>query len=223
MKRNPDDGFFVAIDGIDGTGKGGAVRRAVDFLSLNNVYGPRGVVQTKEPGGTIIGEQIRNVLFGSPGTHVMAPGVPDLLFLASHMQNLHQLVIPSVVAGKAVVTDRWWYSQEAYARLRHVPHSIEQAYKFNHGFDADLFIFLHGDVKTAYARANARTTESHQQTKVWNDVAKLTAIQEAYFQCFSNQSEFVPICIDNRTEQQVLARVDFVLANALQKRKKHDS
>lgn len=218
MKRNPDDGFLLVIDGIDGTGKGGAVRHAVDYLKWYSTYGPDNVVQTKEPGGTVIGDQIRRVLFGDPGTHVMVPGVPDLLFLASHMQNLHELVIPSLVAGKAVVSDRWWYSQEAYSKLRHVPHSIEQAYKFNHGPDADLFIFLHGHPHVVYDRANSRTTESHQQAKAWNNVEKLKQIQDAYFELFSKQPEFVPISVDNRTESQVLARVQFVIDQALRNR-----
>lgn len=218
MKRNPDGGFLLVIDGIDGTGKGGAVRRAVDYLRLHGCYALQGVVQTKEPGGTVIGDQIRNVLFGNPGTHVMVPGVPDLLFLASHLQNLHELVMPNLVQGKAVVTDRWWYSQEAYSKLRHVPQSIELAYNSTHGPDADLFIFLHGDAETVYSRANARTTESHQQAKAWNDVKKLARIQDAYFELFSSRPEFVPICVDNRTEEQVLTRVEFVIDQVLRNR-----
>lgn len=194
-------GKLIVFEGIDGTGKTTLIDRAVSFLIEK--YGGENVVQTKDPGATKLGTCIRKIMYEDVPTTEMAPGVPDLLFLSSHIQNWETVVKPSLEAGKWVVSDRWWYSQIAYMQHRTVPDRIAQAYTFSHGDAADRLIFLHGDPWEMQRRAMARKTETHQSSKAWNDPAKLALIQASYLDIFGNADEFWPVCVDGKTVDQV--------------------
>lgn len=203
MKR----GLLITIDGIDGTGKGTLIDRVVDKLEREE----RVVVKTKEPGGTSLGVGLRQLMFHDVGTKNLAPGVLDLLFLASHMQNWFEIVDPSLREEKIVVCDRWWYSQSAYELHRAVPQSVSDVYDECHGPRADLFIFLHGNPEVMVKRANARLTESHQSGKLWNDAQILGRIQKSYFDLFAKSKEFFPICVDDKSVEQVWLEADHAI------------
>lgn len=196
---------LIVFEGIDGTGKGGQIKRTVAYL--RDRLGQDSTVETKDPGGTPLGAAIREVMYEKVHTTQMAPGVVDLLFFASHLQNWKTVVQPALAAGKIVVTDRWWYSQEAYMTERYVPKPIQDAYILGHGGEAGLFIFLHGNVKVVVDRARARTEETHQATKAWNDYEVLDRIQETYKRLFSALPEWCPVCVDGKDMDQVWEEV----------------
>ena len=200
---------FVVFEGIDGTGKGTQIERAIAHYQQK--FGPDGVVQSKDPGGTKLGLAIRRIIYEEVPTHELAHGVVDLLFLASHLQNWQTVVKPALDDGKVVVSDRWWYSQAAYMTQRPVPVPIAQAYMNSHGASADLLIFLYGDVKTVVDRARARETETHQSAKTWNDYSQLEKIQQTYLDLFSGLPEWWPICIDGKSPDDVWLEVQHAL------------
>lgn len=188
-------GYFVVVEGIDGSGKSVAVKAAVDFFNARH----GSVVQTKEPGGTLVGKAIRSIILpedlDSPlGSKNMAPGVADLLFLAAHQQNWSQTVRPALVAGKPVVSDRWYYSQLVYQMEREVPAVVKEAYlQLATGRQADCLIVLMGDVSTFLKRAETRTGEQHQRNKQWSEAMKLEKIQRNYYSMYIDrlESEFL--------------------------------
>lgn len=198
-------GTLIAVESQDGGGKGTMVPRIVEHL--RGRLGEHAVVQTKEPGGTPLGDQLRNLLFNGVGMATMAPGVLDLLFLASHLQNCRDVVWPALADGRTVVTDRWWTSQFAYATQRFVPPSIATAYHECRGPDPDLLIFLHGDSHTLLSRANSRTLEDHQAGKPWNDCSTQDRVRQAYFDLFSVKPCWRPVCVDGKDIEQVWAEV----------------
>ena len=196
---------FIVFDGQDGTGKGTQMELAVAYLQAK--FGKDQVVQTKEPGGTEFGMLVRRLMFFDFPTTKMAPGVVDLLFLASHIQNNETIVKPALDAGKIVVCDRWFYSQAAYSTQRYVPPAITAAYDQVHGEYPGLFVFLHGDTRTMLERANRREGEKHQANKEWNELEKLEKIQEAYALMFSNRPEFYPVCVNDKGAGDIFCEV----------------
>ncbi len=198
-------GLFIVVESQDGGGKGTMTPKIVEYLRQQ--LGDDQVVQTKEPGGTPLGEEIREILFSSIGIGNMSTGVVDCLFLASHIQNLRTVVEPALSAGKVVVSDRYFYSQAAYATQREVPPSIAAAYEQCHGPNADLMLFLHGSAEVLLTRANSRTAESHQAAKPWNNSEVQEKVKQAYVDLFSHLPEFHSICVDDKSVDQVWSEV----------------
>lgn len=199
------DGLFIVVESQDGGGKGTQTPRIVQYL--RETHGESAVVQTKEPGGTELGDLVREILFTKVGTKNLGEGVMDCLFLASHLQNWHTVVKPALDAGKIVVSDRWAYSQLAYATQRKVQKQIAVAYEECRGRNADLLLFMHGDTDVLTARANSRTNEDHQSTKSWNDPKTLAKIQQAYVELFAGLPEYRAICVDGKLPDDVWLEV----------------
>jgi dTMP kinase len=99
-------GLFITIEGPDGAGKSTQGRLLRDHLH------PRGeVLHTREPGGTAIGERIRQVLLGDAP---MEPRTEMLLFAASRAQFVAEIVEPALQSGRLVLSERYVDSSLAY-------------------------------------------------------------------------------------------------------------
>jgi len=101
--------IFITLEGPDGSGKTTQGRLLVEWLREQG----HGALLTREPGGSDIGEQIRKVLHASANT-AMTARTEFLLYSASRAQHVSQLILPSLAAGKVVVSDRYADSSVAY-------------------------------------------------------------------------------------------------------------
>lgn len=101
------DGLFIAFEGGDGAGKSTQVRLLRDALEAAG----REVTVTRQPGGTPLGQQIRDLVLH--GDHV-APRAEALLFAADKAHHVEQLIRPALRAGHVVLTDRYTDSAAAY-------------------------------------------------------------------------------------------------------------
>ena len=101
MKKNKYSGFLITFEGGEGGGKTTQTVRLRDKLTKAG----HDVVVLREPGGTVISEQIRKVVL-SPDNTGMAFTTEVLLFQAARAQIYRELVIPSLKAGKMVLMDR---------------------------------------------------------------------------------------------------------------------
>ncbi len=99
--------FYLAIEGVDGAGKSTVAAATAGSLRRSG----HDVVLVREPGGTTLGEEIRQILLH--GSH-MAPWTEGLLFAAQRAQLAVDVIAPALAAGKVVVTDRSYYSSLAY-------------------------------------------------------------------------------------------------------------
>ena len=100
---------FIALEGIDGSGKSTQARLLADALDERGVA----VEVTREPGGTALGERVRELLLsGDPGT--VSPVAEVHLFAAARAQLVHEVIRPALDAGRWVVTDRFLDSSLAY-------------------------------------------------------------------------------------------------------------
>ncbi|MGC2940346.1 MULTISPECIES: dTMP kinase [unclassified Brevibacterium] len=100
-------GFFIAIEGGDGSGKSTQIKRISAALADDGYH----VESTREPGGTELGTKIRSVLFDSDPP---SPRTEALLFAADRAHHVASLVDPSLDAGNIVITDRYIDSTIAY-------------------------------------------------------------------------------------------------------------
>ena len=101
--------MFITLEGPEGSGKTTAVEAAVKALEEKGYQ----IVRTREPGGTPIAEQIRNVILDKANTN-MDPRTEALLYAASRRQHLVEKVWPALKEGKIVICDRYLDSSLAY-------------------------------------------------------------------------------------------------------------
>ena len=100
-------GRFITFEGPEGAGKSTQLALLADWL---REHGTEPVV-TREPGGTPLGDRVREVLFNSPE---MAPVTEALLMSAARAQHVHELLRPALEAGKVVLCDRYADATIAY-------------------------------------------------------------------------------------------------------------
>lgn len=94
--------LFITLEGPEGSGKSSVMEKVYERL-LSEGYE---IVKTREPGGTPIGEQIRNVILNQDNTK-MDIRTECLLFAASRRQHLVEKIWPSLKQGKLVFCDRY--------------------------------------------------------------------------------------------------------------------
>ncbi|SLM33277.1 Thymidylate kinase [Desulfamplus magnetovallimortis] len=106
---NGAKGFFVTLEGIEGSGKTTQMKNIADFLARNG----HDVVMTREPGATEIGSKIRSILL-DPANRGISPKCELLLYGADRAQHLADVVLPALDDGKTVLCDRFADATTAY-------------------------------------------------------------------------------------------------------------
>ena len=101
-------GVFITFEGGDGSGKTTQIHLLQKWLSDNG----HTVVVTREPGGTDLGNQLRDIILHSTG--FIAPRAEALLYAADRSHHIHTLVRPALERGDVVVQDRYFDSSVAY-------------------------------------------------------------------------------------------------------------
>lgn len=156
--------MFITFEGMDGSGKSTQARLFAEYLRAS--LGAEKIILTREPGGTPIGEQIREVLH-SMRNQEMAARTEFLLYNAARAQVVAQVIRPALEQAKIVLSDRFGDSTlvyQGYGRqldLEMVKRVIEYA---TGGLKPDLTFFL--DV--AIEEGLARRSNGHQRGEELN-------------------------------------------------------
>ena len=101
--------LFITLEGIEGVGKSTAVETVASTMKSIG----KDVLVTREPGGTSIGEQVREILLSRKNERI-TPTTELFLLLAARNQHLHEVVIPALELGKCVICDRYIDATFAY-------------------------------------------------------------------------------------------------------------
>jgi len=144
-------GAFITFEGSEGCGKSTQVLRLAARLEQAGVR----VLVTREPGGTAIGEKIRDLLQFAPESFAMTPETELLLFEASRSQLVRETIRPALEQGTMVICDRFFDSTTVYQGVARKlePDIVATLNNFAVGLDRpDLTIVLEVDVATARAR-----------------------------------------------------------------------
>src|SRR5678815_5903551 len=101
--KNKTAGKLISFEGSEGSGKSTQIAR----LAAHFQKAQRDVLTTREPGGTEIGEQIRNIIVHNSKGDEMCAETELLLFTAARAQLVREVIVPSLVKGIIVLSDRY--------------------------------------------------------------------------------------------------------------------
>lgn len=142
--------MFITLEGPDGSGKSLQIGELADFLRARGYQ----VLTTREPGGTSIGDQIREVIMRMDNKS-MNPRTEILLFCAARAQIVAEVIRPNLEKGVVVISDRYADSTLAYQGYGHGLDltSLRQILSFaTGGLVPDLTLLLDIDVEQGLAR-----------------------------------------------------------------------
>lgn len=147
--------LFITLEGPEGSGKTSAIKIVKEQLEKEGYQ----IVMTREPGGTPISEQIRNVILDKNNTS-MDYRTEALLYAASRRQHLVEKVWPNVQSGKIVICDRYLDSSlayQGYARELGVEDILNVNMYATEGTFPDLTLLFDLEPEVGLARINANS------------------------------------------------------------------
>ena len=164
--------MFITLEGPEGSGKTSHIPYLVEYFREKGYT----VFPTREPGGTSIGEQVREILHSLKNTE-MHPRTETLLYQAARAQFVEQVVRPRLVLGEIVLSDRYYDSTIAYQGYGH-QQDLEQVRALikyaTGGLVPDLTILLDVDVEIGlkrkqkadeWNRLDAYTVDFHRRVR----------------------------------------------------------
>lgn len=203
------NGKFITIEGCEGSGKTSIIKILCEDLANNNIS----YLSTREPGGSKISEQIRNVILNVDNTK-MDYMTEALLYAASRRQHLEEIVKPALNEGKIVICDRYLDSSLAYqGYARGI--GIEEVYNINmyatSGFLPDLTIYIDIPVEVGLERIkdNNRNVNRLDLEKV----AFHKKVREGYLKIAQMYPERIKVIDGNADLEEVYKRVKKELKN----------
>jgi len=146
--------MFISLEGPEGSGKSSQLPLLAEYIESLGFS----VVKTREPGGTKIGDQIREVLVRMDNEE-LHPRTEILLFLAARAQLVEELIKPSLAEGKVILCDRFGDSTLAYQGYGHGLDldKLRTMLQFaTDGLKPDLTILLDVDIMTGLKRKKAK-------------------------------------------------------------------
>jgi dTMP kinase len=149
-------GLFISFEGIEGSGKTTQISMLSDHLCARG----RSVQLTREPGGTLIGDQVRKILL-DPANAALDPRAELLLYAAGRAQHLAELIRPALEAGTIVLCDRFsdaTLAYQGYGRGLDLDLIENLDRLVTGGMRPDLTILLDIDASTGLARARGRNS-----------------------------------------------------------------
>ena len=191
-------GRFFTFEGPEGSGKSTQLRILGERLRKAG----QDVLETQEPGGTAIGVQIRQVLLDAKNRE-LCPTAELLLMFASRAQNVDQLILPALSAGRTVLSDRFTDSTLVYQGVGRGL-GAEVVYELDRiacrGLIPDLTLLIDIDAETGLARA--RQTRMEEQ-----GVGFHRRVREAYRQLAADEPARVKLIDGSQTREAVAEQV----------------
>lgn len=177
-------GLFITFEGPDGSGKSTQMKMLADKLRALGYE----VVETVEPGGTRIGEQIRRILL-DPLHQEMRPRTELLLYFAARAQNVEERILPALAGGKIVLSDRYTDSTMAYQGFARSlgAEAVQELHRLAcQGLQPDLTLCYDIDVETGLARARERGVNRMDE----QEIEFHRRVREAYLQMARREPRF---------------------------------
>jgi dTMP kinase len=217
--------MFITFEGIEGSGKTTHLRLAAARLAKDGYP----VFQTREPGGTSVGEQVRSVLL-SPGNRNMSPLAELLLYEACRAQLIAEHVRPELEKGSLVLCDRYFDATTAYQGFGRgldldLVERLNQA--AGQGVEPDLTILLDCPVEQGLERIRRRYGH-HQKDHAHGAPDRMEAedrafherIRHGYLQLAGRHGQRIRKVDATAEVEEVHAKVMECLNRVLKERKK---
>jgi dTMP kinase len=150
-----EKGYFISFEGIDGSGKSTQIQKLARFLETLGFD----VLITREPGGSVGGEEIRNLLLQGNVDRWSAE-TEILLFTAARRDHLERIILPALEDDKIVICDRFTDSTRMYQGMRgpNLRNLVDMLNEKIINCDPDLTIVIDIDPQISLKRAKSRET-----------------------------------------------------------------
>jgi dTMP kinase len=196
-------GLFITFEGPDGSGKSTQARMLAERLRGEG----RAVLESVEPGGTPIGQQIRRILL-DPANKELTATAELLLMFAARAQNVEQWILPALAQGKIIISDRFTDSSLAYqgaGRGLGAKTVLELDRIACHGLTPDVTFCIDIDSETGLARAQSRGgSETRLEEQAIDFHHK---VREAYHELSRNEPQRFRLIDGNNTPEAIAAKV----------------
>lgn len=201
-------GLFVTFEGLEGCGKSTQVKMLFHFLNKKGIP----VMETKEPGGTKIGDEIRKILLDQKNNG-MDYKAEMLLFLASRSENVRLNIIPALEKGETVLSDRFFDSTTAYQGYgRGI--DIDTINNLNHLVVGkavpDLTFILDIEPNIGLKRSTSfsdsreiRFEEEFISKKIINGKLFLDRVRDGYYQIAKDNAKRIKLINANRSKEEI--------------------
>lgn len=208
MKR----GVFISFEGIEGSGKSTQAKLLKEFL-INSGYD---VLLTVEPGGTRIGEEIRRLILSLDNKN-MLPLTELLLYNASRIQHIEEIILPSLKRGFVVITDRFTDSTiayQGYGRKISIDLIIEVDRLINNSLRPDLTILLDLDPKEGLKRNERLNKKDRLELE---DLEFHERVRRGYLEIASKEPDRIKVINASESIEVVHSEVKNIVKEFLRK------
>jgi dTMP kinase len=206
-------GKFITFEGIDGSGKSTQLRMLANVLSARGLD----VVTTREPGGTSVGQALREAFLET--TETVAPMAELLAFAADRAQHVEYLIKPAIAAGRIVISDRYADATFAYQGAgRGFPEDkVNQVIELaTGGLKPDLTLFFDITVETAINRMKARDASQATKNRMDEETAEFyNRVREAYFGIAEREPERFQVIEASGSVESIHENVVEIVTNIL--------
>ena len=165
-------GKFITVEGSDGSGKTTFINSATEYLIKKGYK----VITTREPGGTVFSEKVRELLFDS--SNEIDAKTESLLFCVSRRDHIIKKIIPYVEEGYIVICDRFVDSSiayQSYGRGLNKQDIIDINKYTTDGLEPDLTLYFNVDVEVGLSRTKGRGENNrmdNESLKFYKDVKR---------------------------------------------------
>ncbi|HRK57174.1 MAG TPA: dTMP kinase [Burkholderiaceae bacterium] len=192
-------GRFITFEGIDGAGKSTQLQQLSDHLTQAGIC----VVKTREPGGTPVGELLRDIVLNQ----AMSAQAETLIMFAIRAEHLRELIKPALAQGHWVVCDRFTDASYAYqcGGRGLAPAHIDTMVQWVHpGFAPDLTFLVDIDPKVAAARlARARAADRFES----ETLDFFSRVRNAYLERANQEPERFCVLDGSANSQDIHQRI----------------
>ena len=203
-------GKLISFEGSEGSGKSTQIARLATRLQQAG----REVVATREPGGTELGERIRDILLHKDEGQGMCPEAELLLFTAARAQLVRKVITPALARGAVVLSDRYLDSSTVYQgaarNLAAGPVDAVNGFAVG-GVMPDLTVVLDVPTELSLARVNQRSAGRPDRIER-EDAAFFQKVRDAYLQIARAEPQRILLVDGTRApevvEQQIWAEVE---------------
>ena len=215
--RDPGRGLFIVLEGPDGSGKSMQARLLADRLRERGLA----VTHSREPGGTVMGEQVRHIV-NDPAPTLRGPKADVLLYTAARAQHVDEVIEPALRRGEVVVCDRYYTSTMAYQGygsgmdLELLKRIQEWA---TDGLDPDLVVLLDVSPQTGLER---RAAGDADELTRWEDESRFdldfhTRVREGYLEMAEADPDRWVVIDGSGSVEDVAAEIERVVDAVLRR------
>ena len=199
-------GKFITIDGVEGAGKSTQIKFICDYLEAKGVN----VVLTREPGGTDLGEKIRELLL-STTTKSMHSDSELLLMFAARNEHIHHKIIPALEKGDWVLSDRFTDASYAYQgggrgldieRIERLEHWVLK------GFTPDMTLLLDIPVDLGMSRVESRGEKDRIELE---ELDFFERVRQAYIDRSEKYPQRIKLIDSSKSREHTSAQIEKIL------------